>query len=90
MTRLFLCQRKHRWVTKDDEVRTIEKLLGIPERTIGAPPWLSGDTRHCAKCGREINSLDLVSSALTQDPSEIAIGRGHAQGHAQIRQRRFE
>ena len=46
---------KHRWVTKDDDVRTIEKLLGIPERSIGAPLWVSGNTRHCPKCGLEPN-----------------------------------
>jgi len=54
----------HRWVTKDEDVRTIEKLLGIPEKSIGAPLWVSGDTRHCPKCGRETNWLDIVSSAL--------------------------
>jgi hypothetical protein len=57
---------KHRWVTKDEDVRTIEKLLGIPERGIGAPLWVSGDTRHCPKCQRETNWLDIVSSALTK------------------------
>jgi hypothetical protein len=57
---------KHRWVTKDEDVRTIEKLLGIPDRSIGAPLWVSGDTRHCPKCQRETNWLDIVSSALTK------------------------
>src|SRR5580700_2214196 len=57
---------KDRWVTKDEDVRTIEKLLDIPERSIGAPLWVSGDTRHCPKCGRETNWLDIVSSALTK------------------------
>ncbi len=57
---------EHRWVTKDEDVRTIEKLLGIPEKSIGAPLWVSGDTRHCPKCGRETNWLDIVSSALTK------------------------
>jgi hypothetical protein len=57
---------KHRWVTKDEDVRTIEKLLGIPEKSIGAPLWVSGDTRNCPKCGRETNWLDIVSSALTK------------------------
>jgi hypothetical protein len=56
----------HRWVTKDEDVRTIEKLLGIPERSIGAPLWVSGDTRRCPKCGRETNWLDIVASALTK------------------------
>jgi hypothetical protein len=57
---------KHRWVTKDEDVRTIEKLLGIPESSIGAPLWVSGDTRNCPTCGRETNWLDIVSSALTK------------------------
>jgi hypothetical protein len=57
---------KHRWVTKDEDVRTIEKLLGIPKKSIGAPLWVSGDSRNCAKCGRETNWLDIVSSALTK------------------------
>lgn len=57
---------KHRWVTKDEDVRTIEKLLGIPEKSIGAPLWVSGDTRQCQKCGRETNWLDIVSSALSK------------------------
>lgn len=57
---------KHRWVTKDEDVRAIEKLLGIPERSIGAPLWVSGDTRNCPKCGRETNWLDIVSSAVTK------------------------
>ena len=56
----------HRWVTKDEDVRTIEKLLGIPERSIGAPLWVSGDTRQCPKCSRETNWLDIVSSALAR------------------------
>ena len=57
---------KHRWVTKDEDVRTIETLLGIPEKSIGAPLWVSGDTHQCPKCGRETNWLDIVSSALTK------------------------
>jgi hypothetical protein len=55
---------KYRWVTTDQDVRTIEKLLNIPPKGIGAPLWVSGDTRNCAKCGRETNWLDIVSSAL--------------------------
>jgi len=57
---------QHRWVTQDEDVRTIEKLLGIPEKSIGAPLWVSGDTRHCPKCGRETNWLDIVSSAVAK------------------------
>lgn len=55
---------QHRWVTRDEDVRAVEKLLGVPQHTIGAPLWVSGDTRHCEKCGRETNWLDIVSSAL--------------------------
>lgn len=55
---------KHRWVTRDEDVREIERLLGMKPKAIGAPLWVSGDTRNCAKCGRETNWLDIVSSAL--------------------------
>jgi len=57
---------KHRWVTKDEDVRTIEKLLEMTEKSIGAPLWVSGDTRNCPKCGRETSWLDIVSSALSR------------------------
>jgi hypothetical protein len=57
---------KHRWVTAEKDVRTIEEILGIPDKSIGAPLWVSGDTRHCPKCGRESNWLDIVGSALTK------------------------
>jgi hypothetical protein len=55
---------EHVWLTPDDDVREIERLLGIEEHAIGAPLWLSGDQRHCAKCKRETSWLDIVSSAL--------------------------
>jgi hypothetical protein len=57
---------KDRWVTTDEDVRRIEGLLGLAPKTIGAPLWVSGDTRHCQKCGRETNWLDIVSSALSK------------------------
>jgi hypothetical protein len=44
---------KHRWLTSDADVRVIERLLGMKPATIGAPLWVSGDTRECRKCGRE-------------------------------------
>ena len=53
-----------RWVTRDDDVRAIERLLGMEPKTIGAPLWVSGDQRQCPKCSREISWLDIVSSAL--------------------------
>jgi len=57
---------KEKWITSDQDVRTIERLLGMAPKTIGAPLWVSGDTRHCPKCARETNWLDIVSSALAQ------------------------
>ncbi len=57
---------KEKWVTSHEDVRTIEQLLGLEPKTIGAPLWVSGDTRNCPNCGRETNWLDIVASALTQ------------------------
>ncbi len=57
---------RERWVTNERDVRAIEKLLGIPEKSIGAPLWVSGDTRVCRTCGRESNWLDIVGSALSE------------------------
>lgn len=53
-----------RWLTRDEVVRKIEELLGMRPETIGAPLWVSGDRKRCAKCRREVNWLDIVSSAL--------------------------
>ncbi|MBY8872041.1 hypothetical protein K7640_09325 [Micromonospora sp. PLK6-60] len=55
----------HRWTTCEHDVRRIEKLLNMPPRSIGAPLWVSGDTPDCPKCGRRVNWLDIVSSALS-------------------------
>lgn len=55
---------KDRWVTSDKDVRAIEKRLGLEAGAIGAPLWVSGDSRTCAKCGRETNWLDIVESGL--------------------------
>lgn len=57
---------KEKWITSDQDMRTIEHLLGMPPKAIGAPVWVSGDTRHCPKCRREANWLDIISSALAQ------------------------
>lgn len=43
---------RYRWVTRDEDVRQIEKLLGMPQHTIGAPLWVSGDRKRCPKCRR--------------------------------------
>ncbi|MBM7491905.1 hypothetical protein JOD64_003127 [Micromonospora luteifusca] len=56
---------RHRWTTPDSDVRRLEKLLGMPARTIGAPLWVSGDEPDCPKCGRRVTWFDIVSSALS-------------------------
>lgn len=55
---------KYKWLTSSEDVREMEKLLGMPQNTIGAPLWVSGDSKQCPKCHREINWLDIVSSAV--------------------------
>ena len=70
---------KERWVTSDKDVRAIEKRLGLEPGAIGAPLWVSGDTRNCRKCGRETSWLDIVDSALAKvhDPTllvEVILG----------------
>jgi len=57
---------KEKWVTVDNDVREIEKILGMEPKTIGAPLWVSGDTRCCPKCHRETNWLDIIASGLSQ------------------------
>ncbi|MGN6256324.1 MAG: hypothetical protein ACTHN3_01045 [Solirubrobacterales bacterium] len=64
---------EHVWLTSDEDVREIEKVLGIKRHAIGAPLWLSGDERHCPKCGRETSWLDIVSSALKDVHSKALI-----------------
>lgn len=66
---------RHKWLTREEDVRQIEKLLGMPAETIGAPLWVSGDRKRCSKCGREINWLDIVASALNQVHSREMIAR---------------
>ncbi|MFE6840606.1 hypothetical protein ACFVFI_38050 [Streptomyces sp. NPDC057705] len=63
----------HRWVTPDADVRKVEDLLGLEAGTIGAPLWLSGDTRRCHTCDREFSWLDIVSSALGSTHDRIMI-----------------
>jgi len=57
---------KEKWVTSDSDVTAIEKLLGMEPGTIGAPLWVSGDTRRCKKCDRETNWLDIVASGVAK------------------------
>jgi hypothetical protein len=55
---------RHKWLTPTEDVREIEKLLGMPPKTIGAPLWVSGDRKRCPHCRRETTWLDIVDSAL--------------------------
>jgi hypothetical protein len=55
---------RHKWLTNDADVRQIEKLLGMPPNTIGAPLWVSGDRKTCPTCDRETNWLDIIASGL--------------------------
>jgi len=57
---------RYEWLTREEDVRKIEEILGMPPRTIGAPLWVSGDSRNCPNCQREINWLDIVASALDE------------------------
>jgi hypothetical protein len=66
---------RYRWTTKDADVRGIEKVLGMKAGTIGAPLWVSGDRKTCPKCRREINWLDIVTSALGSVHSREMIAR---------------
>lgn len=66
---------RFRWLTVDSDVRKVEKLLGMEPNTIGAPLWVSGDRKTCTKCEREVNWLDIVSSALDQVHAREMIAR---------------
>lgn len=66
---------RHKWLTSDVDVRQIEKLLGMPPGTIGAPLWVSGDRKTCPHCKRETNWLDIVSSGLDQVHSREMIAQ---------------
>jgi hypothetical protein len=66
---------RYKWLTPDTDVRRIEELLGMPPQTIGAPLWVSGDRKRCARCRREVNWLDIVSSALDRVHDREMIAR---------------
>jgi hypothetical protein len=66
---------RHRWVTADADVRKIEEILGIPDASIGAPLWVSGDEPSCANCGRTTSWLDIVASSLNGVHSQAMVAR---------------
>ena len=66
---------RNKWLTSEQDVRKIEEMLGMPQNTIGAPLWVSGDRKRCPKCRRETNWLDIVSSALGQVHSREMIAQ---------------
>lgn len=77
---------KERWVTADDDVRQIERLLGMEPKTIGAPLWVSGDTRHCGK----MRARDELAGHRGLGPGAYAWQGNDRQGDfrgAQVRQR---
>ena len=57
---------EYKWVTPDSDVRKVEEILRIPTNSIGAPLWVSGDTKNCPHCGRLTTWLDIVSSAINE------------------------
>jgi hypothetical protein len=80
---------RYKWLTSDEDVRQIEKLLGMPSNTIGAPLWVSGDRKHCKACRREMSWLDIVASALDQvHRRELIPGSFWASRNSSIRRRR--
>jgi len=46
---------RYKWLTNDVDVRKLDKLLGMPSKTIGPSLWVSGDRKSCSNCDREIN-----------------------------------
>lgn len=66
---------RYKWLTSDADVRELEKLLGMPTKTIGAPLWVSGDSKTCPKCKREVNWLDIVASGIAQVHNRELIAR---------------
>ena len=66
---------RFKWLTREQDVRRIEQLLRMPAQTIGAPLWVSGDIKRCKKCKREVNWLDIVSSAVAQVHGREMIAR---------------
>jgi len=46
---------EYKWLTSNEDVRTIKQLLDMPPKTIGAPLWVSGDRKRCPNCDLETN-----------------------------------
>ena len=63
------------WVTPERDVRRLEELLGMNPGTIGAPLWVSADSRRCEKCDRIVSWLDIVASALSDVHSATQIAK---------------
>ena len=61
-------------MTPSDDVRAIEKLLGMPADTIGAPLWVSADHQTCRQCQRKLSWLDIIASGVAKvhSPAMIA------------------
>jgi hypothetical protein len=66
---------RYRWLTPENDVHKLEELLGMPGDTIGAPLWVSGDRKRCPSCRREVNWLDIVSSARARVHDREMIAR---------------
>jgi len=66
---------KEQWTTCDADVRAIERILGMAPHTIRAPLWISGDSKNCPHCGREINWLDIIGSGLAKQHSTEMVAK---------------
>lgn len=66
---------RYKWLTCETDVRQLEELLGMLPETVGTPLWVGGDLKRCPKCRREVNWLDIVSSALEQVHDREMIAR---------------
>ena len=43
---------RDRWLTSDEDVRKVEEILGMPQRTIGAPLWVRAMLETCGSAGK--------------------------------------
>jgi hypothetical protein len=58
---------KEKWVTKDEDVRTIERLLGMPPKTIGAPLWVTKTTERASS---PVKNVSATSTAAVKPAEE--------------------